>query len=677
MNPVGSGGTVGVDQIPLPKFTRPTICINANDLTAPLRISTSSVIVEGLSVYNSSENTIHVTGNAANTIIRRNFVGVLPTGLAPTNPNDRNTRMGIQVETNQNNIIYITYNYVGHNGRLGINGGSFTSEVVIEFNEVFESNWYGANAHDGIDVNGLNSTVRYNLVYNTRSGNTVPITASVSGSAGIELGSRTPTLETNYLIENNTCFGNEGPGINVINGCTRNIIRKNICYNNRIGVSVTTRSVTDLAATAFITMNSIYNNTEGGIDINHTRSSTAWDGITTNETASSGTPPYGNNRQKYPVISQAFNQSGKLHIIGSLSSEPNRLHRIEIFSNSAKDLFNGVESDFGEGEIFLFAFDVTTNSSGMAQFSVQHDQAAPANHFISSTATDMTDMVTSEFSPVLQVVADPIPPVVENFFPATGYGTLGFEDLWPAKGDYDFNDLVIDYRFKVISNASNKVESLTGTFIIKAFGASFENGFGFQLPPTVNATKINVTGFSLKENYINLNSNGTEAGQSKATIIVFDNAFKQMQHPGIGIGVNTERNAPFVTPDTIRIQIAFEPNAVSLTDLDIGNFNPFMIVNKNRGIEVHLPEYPPTDLVNPALLGTLDDSSNPSIGRYYKTLNGLPFAINIYHKFDYPIEKVEIINAHLRFSEWATSGGQLYPDWYLDKPGYRNSVNIY
>ena len=31
-----------------------------------------------------------------------------------------------------------------------------------------------------------------------------------------------------------------------------------------------------------------------------------------------------------------------------------------------------------------------------------------------------------------------------SFFPVQGKtGTLAFEDLWPAKGDYDFNDLVI------------------------------------------------------------------------------------------------------------------------------------------------------------------------------------------------------------------------------------------
>lgn len=28
------------------------------------------------------------------------------------------------------------------------------------------------------------------------------------------------------------------------------------------------------------------------------------------------------------------------------------------------------------------------------------------------------------------------------------HGTLAFKDLWPSKGDYDFNDLVVDYTYK-------------------------------------------------------------------------------------------------------------------------------------------------------------------------------------------------------------------------------------
>jgi len=138
---------------------------------------------------------------------------------------------------------------------------------------------------------------------------------------------------------------------------------------------------------------------------------------------------------------------------------------------------------------------------------------------------------------------------IKNYYPSNGYGTLAFEDLWPSKGDYDFNDLVIDYQFEINTDINNFVQSVDGTFVIKAFGASFENGFGFQLNESINQNDIIITGYELTENIININSNGLESSQSKPTIIVFDNAFNQMQHPSIGIGVNTEKNAPYVIPD--------------------------------------------------------------------------------------------------------------------------------
>lgn len=264
-----------------------------------------------------------------------------------------------------------------------------------------------------------------------------------------------------------------------------------------------------------------------------------------------------------------------------------------------------------------------------------------------------------------------------NYFPAGGYGTLAFEDLWPGKGDYDFNDLVLDYQFEIRSNLNNYVDTVIGTFIIKAFGAELENGFGFQLSDAISPADLTVTGYNLTEGYVTLDGNGTESGQSAPTIIVYDNAFNQMAHPGSGVGVNTTPGAPYVTPDTIRITIVFATDTYSYNQLDISNFNPFLIVDLIRGHEVHLPNYEPTDLADPTLFGTWEDDSDPLAGRYYKTENNLPWAIHIYETFDYPKEKKDIVQTHLKFADWASSGGILFPDWYQDNPGYRNTGNIF
>lgn len=270
----------------------------------------------------------------------------------------------------------------------------------------------------------------------------------------------------------------------------------------------------------------------------------------------------------------------------------------------------------------------------------------------------------------------------DNYYPPVGNGTLAYEDLWPGKGDYDFNDLVCDYRFKTVTNASNKVVEIFGTFIIKAFGAGYQNGFAYQLAnDNVDPNHITVTGYDIQEGYITLNANGLEDGQSKPTIIVYDNAFNIMAHPGQGIGVNTDPPAPYVEPDTVSIYMDITDNIYTMAQIDIANFNPFIIVDLTRGREVHLPsnnnQYPPTDLADDSYFGTFNDDSDAGSGRYYKTANNLPWAINIVESFAYPKEKKEITTAYNFFSDWAESGGIEHDTWYKNEPGNRNDANIY
>ena len=266
-----------------------------------------------------------------------------------------------------------------------------------------------------------------------------------------------------------------------------------------------------------------------------------------------------------------------------------------------------------------------------------------------------------------------------NYYPAGGNGTLAYEDLWPGQGDYDFNDLVIDYRFMTVTSASNHIVETFGTFIVKAFGASLENGFGFQLANSniADADITSVTGYDLQEGYITLDANGIEEGQTIPTIIVYDNAFNILTHPGSGIGVNTSPGSPYVEPETLNIFIEYNQGTYTLAELDIPNFNPFLIVDLNRSIEVHLPDYLPTDKADQSLYGTINDDSDPATGKYYKTVNNLPWAIHITEPFEYPIEKTDITAVYLKFTEWAESGGTLFQDWYRDEPGYRNNSLIY
>ena len=263
-----------------------------------------------------------------------------------------------------------------------------------------------------------------------------------------------------------------------------------------------------------------------------------------------------------------------------------------------------------------------------------------------------------------------------NFYPGEQeFGTLVYEDLWPFKGDYDFNDLVLEYNFEQITNNQNLLTALTAKIVVKAIGASYHNGFGISLNTDPNNVS-SITGQRISKNYLSIASNGTEEGQSKAVVILFDDAYNVLHYTGNGLFVNTDPASPYATPDTITVSINFI-NPISFDQIGTPPYNPFMIVNRNRGVEVHLPNSPPTDLVDQSLLGTGHDDSNSSLEKYYVSDVYLPWAMNLPVSFTYPIEKQKIDVGHKKFDAWARSNGYSYMDWYLDKPNYRSVSHLY
>lgn len=263
----------------------------------------------------------------------------------------------------------------------------------------------------------------------------------------------------------------------------------------------------------------------------------------------------------------------------------------------------------------------------------------------------------------------------KNTYPAGTYGTLAFEDLWPSRGDYDFNDLVVNYQFDHLAGPDNRIKYIEGRLVTRAVGAGYHNGFGFQLDASSNDIS-SVTGYELYKNYISLNGNGTESGLSNATIIAYDNAWGLFGYPGVSNFINTTPGAPYFEPDSMTINISLG-NGLNLNEVGLPPYNPFIMVNLDRSREVHLPGYEPTEKADPTLFGTGDDTSDPLTGDYYVSAGNLPWALNLPVSFDYPVEKAGILNAYTYFESWANSFGDNFTDWYMDEPGYRNEALIY
>lgn len=258
---------------------------------------------------------------------------------------------------------------------------------------------------------------------------------------------------------------------------------------------------------------------------------------------------------------------------------------------------------------------------------------------------------------------------------ALGMGSFAFEDFWPIKGDYDFNDMVVSYRYTNVLNSSNKSVRLKMNFVLKAVGASFHSGFGLELD--VDSRYIqSVSGHSTLGNNTSLSSKGLEEAQNKSVIIVFNDSFNHMRPAGGAQFMNTDPNEPSVSNQEFEVIIEFT-EAIDPALLGEAPFNPFIFSSIERGKEIHLAGKRPTSLADQTIFGTEEDNTNLAIGKSYLDKNNLPWAIHIIHNFRYPTEKTRINQGYNKFVDWAKSGGTIYKDWYGDNSGYRNTSKLF
>lgn len=229
-------------------------------------------------------------------------------------------------------------------------------------------------------------------------------------------------------------------------------------------------------------------------------------------------------------------------------------------------------------------------------------------------------------------------------------GTLAFEDLWPNRGDYDMNDVVITYQRSYTVDDKGNIIGLKDIYTPVHKGGQIKSGFGYQIGiPVTSVSKVNIE---------NGSSNNMEAGQKNATFILFDDMEQAVKNGAI----------------TVTLDI----KGLTLEDMqkDLHFYNPFIRVSPNKDgknpiQEVHLTNYPPTDLADPTYFGRYNDRSSVNedgepIGPYYYVSDDdYPFAIDLpIMDYTVPTEAMKIDKFYPKFGNWVTTKGQEDVDWY-------------
>lgn len=229
-------------------------------------------------------------------------------------------------------------------------------------------------------------------------------------------------------------------------------------------------------------------------------------------------------------------------------------------------------------------------------------------------------------------------------------GIYAFEDLWPKAGDYDMNDVLVQYTYQKIFNVYNEI--LKEAFIFKPLvstsQAVYNNGLAFRMKDAGSV----VTEDAVKSNSSEEFTPATLKHESGNVILLTE-------------GVKTNPTAQY------KVSVNYQKGQkLKETAIDAFIYRPS---TDNTRLEVHCPMERPTDQVNVSLFGQEDDRSEPDKGIYYVSdkNNVYPFAFYLSNATEKDIaplldpnnEKTPISDLYPKFIDWAKNNGT-NTDWY-------------
>ena len=216
---------------------------------------------------------------------------------------------------------------------------------------------------------------------------------------------------------------------------------------------------------------------------------------------------------------------------------------------------------------------------------------------------------------------------------ASSYNIVAYEDLYPNRGDYDFNDAVVAYRYQLGVNSSGQVEQIQGEAYLVARGSNYTHNWTLEIPVPPG------TSLASTSNCSTVDSARTTA---PCAITLMGGALSWQAFSGTRIllppGSQAQRNtmpgeSPIQGPKSTFLISFTTPVALA----NIGVDDPWLHVI-DTGKDIHTNA---------------------------RDANGFPFAMNIPSDWQVPNEGVDLGLAYPSFSTFVTSSGGQSADWYL------------
>jgi LruC domain-containing protein len=238
---------------------------------------------------------------------------------------------------------------------------------------------------------------------------------------------------------------------------------------------------------------------------------------------------------------------------------------------------------------------------------------------------------------------------------------VAYEDLFPYRGDYDFNDLVVGYRVAANLNVDGEITAISGEGYLIARGAGYNHDWHLRIPLPASSSGSgqlnlfipgelnNVSGYPLEMNFV---------GDLDLTLFprtrqlwVDNNIYNgDADSPE---GVNTLPGQILQKGHRFSFSIDLG-TPVALSYLDDAPFDPYLYVRDTR-YEIHLV----------GKGNTLPDSRNIKEGlTSFVDSNNYPFAQILPEDWQVPLENTDLGEAYPEFLNFILSDRTTNIQWY-------------
>jgi len=221
-------------------------------------------------------------------------------------------------------------------------------------------------------------------------------------------------------------------------------------------------------------------------------------------------------------------------------------------------------------------------------------------------------------------------------YPAQSTYTLAFEDLYPNKGDADFNDYVLSISHEEDLDAQGKVVAIRGNYVHIARGAGYKHTLHMRLPSLDQATLVKK----------HTKPNGTIVSNTTTTLTDGQDLDLMPRSDTTISQSNTGTSQPFKIGDSLAFELTFT-QPIDRTSLGSAPYDIFIKVI-NTGHEIHLTgKYQATDGSD-----------------IYLDSDGFPWALLVPNSWQWMYERKNIHDAYPNFINWYSSNGVVNRDWY-------------